>query len=149
MKKISVIIILIMLLGLMSIASASALCVITEDANLRSGPGTKYEKTWQVFKYMPLKKLGKKGKWYRVRDVDGDEHWVYEKLVTEKFRCAVVKVDKANIRRGPGIKYRKTDFSPVIKYDSFRIIKKKGLWYKVKDEFGQVGWIHKKLIWIQ
>ncbi len=149
MKRLVRLVVAIYILLIVSATFASALCVITEDANLRSGPGTNYDKTWQVFKYMPLKKLGKKGHWYRVKDVDGDEHWVYEKLVTEKFRCAVVKVDKANIRRGPGLKYRKTDFSPVIKYDSFRIIKRRGLWYKVKDEFGQVGWIHKKLIWIQ
>ena len=36
---------------------ADALCVNVPEANLRSGPGTKYEKTWEVFKYMPFKKL--------------------------------------------------------------------------------------------
>ena len=38
--------------------NAYSLCVKTADANLRSGPGTKYKKTWEVFKYMPLKKIG-------------------------------------------------------------------------------------------
>ncbi|RMG70824.1 MAG: SH3 domain-containing protein, partial [Nitrospirae bacterium] len=83
------------------------------------------------------------------KDVDGDVYWIYGKLVSNKIRCAVVKVDKANVRRGPGTRYRKTDFSPAIKYDSFRILRRKGLWYKVKDEFGQVGWIHRKLLWVQ
>ncbi len=126
-----------------------ALCVKVQTANLRSGPGTKYEKTWQVFKYMPLKKIGSKGNWYKVRDVDGDVHWIYKKLVTSKYRCAVVKAREANIRKGPGTKYKKTDLSPAIKYDTFKVIKIKGNWVKVVDEFGEVGWIYKKLLWIQ
>jgi SH3-like domain-containing protein len=123
--------------------------VKVQTANLRSGPGTKYEKTWQVFKYMPLKKIGSKGNWYKVRDVDGDVHWIYKKLVTSKYRCAVVKAREANIRKGPGTKYKKTDLSPAIKYDTFKVIKIKGNWVKVVDEFGEVGWIYKKLLWIQ
>ncbi|NOX20095.1 MAG: SH3 domain-containing protein [Nitrospirae bacterium] len=139
--------ILMMIFG--SFSLAMGLCVISEEANLRSGPGTNYDKNWQVFKYMPLKKIKKKGKWYKVKDVDGDVHWIYGKLVTDKIKCAVVKVDKANVRKGPGTNYPKTDFSPAIKYDSFKVLKKKGPWYKLVDEFGQVGWIHKKLLWVQ
>ncbi|HDH53730.1 MAG TPA: hypothetical protein ENH24_04520 [Nitrospirae bacterium] len=126
-----------------------ALCVSVSEANLRSGPGTKYEKTWEVFKYMPLKKLSKKGNWYKVKDVDGDIHWVYRKLVTDKFRCAVVKVDKANVRSGPGTGYSKKALSPVLKYDSFKVIKIKPSWVKVIDEFDDTGWIFRKLLWIQ
>ncbi|GBD96268.1 MAG TPA: hypothetical protein ENG83_02905 [Nitrospirae bacterium] len=126
-----------------------ALCVNVPEANLRGGPGTKYEKTWEVFKYMPLKKLSKKGNWYKVKDVDGDIHWVYRKLVTDKFRCAVVKVDKANVRSGPGTGYSKKALSPVLKYDSFKVIKIKPSWVKVIDEFDDTGWIFRKLLWIQ
>lgn len=54
-----------------------ALCVKVPEANLRSGPGTKYEKTWEVFKYIPFKTISKKGNWYKVADVDGDMHWIY------------------------------------------------------------------------
>jgi SH3-like domain-containing protein len=141
-------IIIILLFSLIP-SNTSALCVKVQTANLRSGPGTKYEKTWQVFKYMPLKKIGSKGNWYKVKDVDGDVHWIYKKLVTNKYRCAVVKAREANIRKGPGTKYKKTDLSPAIKYDTFKVIKTKGDWVKVVDEFGEAGWIHKKLLWIQ
>ena len=127
---------------------AAALCVNVPEANLRSGPGTKYEKTWEVFKYMPFKKIKTKGNWYRVQDVDGDKHWIYRKLVTSRFNCAVVKVDKANIRSGPGTSYKNKHFSPLLKYDSFRVLKRKGQWVKVSDEFGQKGWIFRKLLWI-
>ncbi len=129
--------------------SLQALCVTAPVANLRSGPGTRYAKTWQVFKYMPLEKLGRKGNWYKVRDVDGDVHWIFRKLVTEKTKCAAVRVKKANIRTGPGTRYRKTEVSPAIKYDSFKVLKRKGSWVKVEDEFGERGWIAGKLLWIR
>jgi len=130
-------------------SNSFALCVNVSEANLRSGPGTKFAKTWEVFKYMPFKKLSRKGSWYKVKDVDGDMHWVYTKLVTGNFKCAVVKVDKANVRSGPGEKFGKTAMSPALKYDSFKVIKTQSPWVKVIDEFGDSGWIFRKLLWIQ
>ena len=38
--------------------NSEALCIKNERANLRKGPGTKHEKLWEVFKYMPFKQLG-------------------------------------------------------------------------------------------
>ena len=139
---------IICLLFFMLHAVANAMCVKVPEANLRSGPGTKYKKTWEVFKYMPFKRLARKGNWYRVQDVDGDTHWIYRKLVTDKFDCAVTKVGKANVRSGPGTHFRKKDFSPTLKYDSYKVIKRKGKWVKVLDEFGVEGWIFRKLLWI-
>ena len=130
-------------------SNSYALCTNVPEANLRSGPGTKFGKTWEVFKYMPFNKLSEKENWYKVEDVDGDVHWVYTKLVTSKFKCAVVKVDKANVRSGPGDKYKKTSMSPALKYDSFKVIKTQASWVKVLDEFGDSGWIFRKLLWIQ
>lgn len=147
MKKI--LILLLVLFSLIIFTDLSdALCVNVPEANLRKGPGTKYEKTWEVFKYMPFKKVSKKGNWYKVQDVDGDTHWVYRKLVTDKFRCAVVKVEKANIRTGPGTNYSKNALSPSLKYDAFKVLKIKLPWVKVSDEFGDTGWIARKLLWI-
>jgi SH3-like domain-containing protein len=83
------------------------------EANLRQGPGTNHEKGWQVFKYMPLQKIGQKGDWYQMKDVDGDEHWIYSKLVTNDIRCAVVKVKSANVRTGPGTNHKSLFAEPV------------------------------------
>lgn len=128
--------------------SAGALCVTASEANLRGGPGTKYERTWQVFKYMPLEKLNRKGSWYKIRDVDGDTHWIYGKLVTDKFKCAVVNVPEANIRSGPGTSHEKTAASPALRYYSFKVLDTQGDWVQVKDEYGITGWIFRKLLWI-
>lgn len=128
---------------------AHALCVNVTEANLRTGPGIKYDKSWEVFKYMPFEKITKKGNWYKVRDVDGDVHWIYKKLVTGSFQCAVVKKDKSNIRSGPGTKYSKKFLSPAIKYDAFKVLKKQKSWVNVIDEFGDTGWIYRNLVWIR
>ncbi len=129
--------------------SASALCIGVSEANLRQGPGTHYEKSWEVFKYMPLRKIEEAGKWTKVEDVDGDIHWVYSRLATSGMHCAVVKVDKANVRTGPGTHYAKSPLSPVEKYYSFKIIDTKGAWVKVQDEVFNDGWVARSLLWTQ
>lgn len=127
-----------------------ALCVRVSTANLRSGPGTEYEEMWQVHKYMPLKKVGVSlsGYWYAVRDVDGDVNWIYKSLVTNQYHCAVVKSEIVNIRTGPGTAYDKKFSEPARRYDSFRVLKTKGAWVKVKDEWNNIGWIHNNFLWL-
>ncbi len=129
--------------------TASALCIKVPEANLRQGPGTQYEKSWEIYQYMPLKKIGQQGNWYQVEDVDGDTHWVFRNLVTDKMRCAVVKVGTANVRTGPGTGHAKSPFSPVEKYYSFKVIDTQGAWVKVADEVFDEGWVAQKLLWIQ
>ena len=129
---------------------AFALCVNAHRANLRYGPGTQYDKTWEVYKYMPFRKIRKKGHWYRVKDVDGESHWIYSKLTTSAFRCATVKAPRANLRTGPGTQYKlKPLISSAERYTSFKLIRVKGNWAKLKGEYGNVVWISKKLLWIQ
>jgi SH3-like domain-containing protein len=128
--------------------SAFALCVDNSYANLRNGPGTNFAKTWEVYKYMPFKKLEKKGEWYKVQDVDGDTHWIYGKLITEKYKCAVVTKEKANVRTGAATTFKQTDFSPVLRYYSFKVLETKGDWVRAIDQDGDEGWIYKPLLWI-
>lgn len=134
-------------------ASANALCVSASEANLRNGPSEENAKTWVVYRYMPLEKVSQKvinkEKWYEVKDVDGDTHWIANRLVTSRIKCAVVKVNKANVRTKPKTSAPKAPISPVVKYYAFRVIKKKDDWVKVKDENRNVGWISKKLVWIR
>ena len=129
--------------------SSSALCIKATEANLRSGPGTKYEKLWEVFQYMPFTKIEKRGDWYKVKDFTGDVYWVFGQLVTEGYKCAVVKGEKANIRVGAGTHFKKNDMSPALQYYSFKVLEIKGEWVKVKDEYNDEGWIYKPLLWIQ
>jgi len=148
MKKIFFVFLTVLIIIIISDVTHAA-CINSSEANLRKGPGTNYEKTWEVFKYMPFKIISTEGNWYKVRDVDGDVHWIYKKLITKKYKCAVVKTDTANVRTGPGTGYGQNSFSPAQKYDSFKIVQTKSSWVKVVDEFGDRGWIFKNLLWIQ
>ena len=127
-----------------------ALCVKASTANLRSGPGTGYEKIWQVYRFMPLKKVGVSisGDWYAVRDVDGDINWIHKTLVTGEYHCATVKSKTVNVRTGPGTNYPRKFSEPASQYSSFRILQTKGAWIKGKDEGNNTGWIHNNYLWI-
>ena len=150
-KILRIIVSVIFLLIIGTACDVYALCVNVSKANIRMGPGTRYEKAWQVFRYMPFSKIGisTDGAWYAIKDVDGDVNWIYKNLVTTQYHCAAVKSDWVNVRTGPGTNYRKSAMSPALLYDAFKVIKRQGRWVKVKDQFGQSGWIHRSYLWIQ
>ncbi len=129
--------------------TAEALCIKTKKANLRKGPGVKHEKLWEVLKYMPLQKVARKGAWYQVKDLDGDTYWAHQKLFTKKFKCAVIKQDKTNLRTGPGTKHKAVEWSPVNKYFSLKVMRVKNEWVEVMDAAGDRAWVHRPLVWIR
>jgi SH3-like domain-containing protein len=128
---------------------ALALCIKHEKANLRKGPGTKYEKLWQVFQYMPFKLLKTKNNWKQVQDLDGDAYWVHAPLTTQKYKCAVIKNNQTNLREGPGTKFPKVGWAPVDKFFSMKVLKIKKDWVHVEDAAGDKAWIYRPLVWIQ
>jgi SH3-like domain-containing protein len=132
-------------------AYADGLCVNAPKANLRIGPGTNHEIGWQVFKYMPLEKVGvsKSGDWYAVKDVDSDVMWIHKNLVTSNFRCAVVNAREVNVRTGPGTNHPRSQMGPAKKYYSYRVLETRDSWVRVRDEWGSIGWIHQNFLWIR
>lgn len=55
-----------------------------------------------------------------------------------------VNVTTANIRSGPGTRYKV--LWKVEQYHPVDTVKKKGSWYQFKDFEGDLGWIHEKLL---
>ena len=129
--------------------NTEALCIKNEKANLRKGPGTSHEKLWEVFKYMPFKQLGVKDAWKRIEDIDGDIYWVYSPLTTQKYKCAVIKNNKTNLRTGPGTNFPKVPWSPVPKFFSMKVLKIEKNWVQIEDIDGDKAWIYRPLVWIQ
>ena len=128
---------------------SEALCIKNERANLRKGPGTQHKKLWEVFKYMPFKQLGVKGKWKRIQDVDGDIYWIHGPLTTQKYKCAVIKNDKTNLRSGPGTNFPKVPWAPVDKFFSMKVLKIKKDWVHIEDSAGDKAWVFRPLVWIK
>ena len=127
--------------------SSLALCVNAEKANLRSKPSAKSRVTWVVERYMPLKRVKRKGAWLQVRDLDRKKHWIHRKLVTDNFRCAAVKVNRANLRSGPGSKFKRTDLAYVRKYAAFKKMDRDDAWLKLRDNYGRTHWAHESTLW--
>ena len=129
-------------------AHTLALCVQVEKANLRAGPNTNTQKTWEVYKFMPFEHVKTQSGWHQVKDVDGDMHWVSGRLVSESLECAVVKVQKANLRAGPGTNHKAVPWGPAQKYYAFKVLSRQGSWVHIEDAAGGKAWVHQDLIWI-
>lgn len=127
--------------------ASHALCVNVNAANLRTGPGTQHAIAWEVFRFMPLKRISTRQGWTEVRDLDGERHWVLSKLVSHRLQCGAVKADTAQVRTGPGTRYPALAWSPVDRYFSFRVLKQQGAWLHIQDDQGDKGWIARSLVW--
>ena len=124
--------------------AAEYISVKKDEVNIRSGPSTKKEILWEVFKDFPLQVVGKKGDWLQTRDFEGDKGWIYAKL-TSKEKRVIIKVNTANMRTGPDKKY---ELMATVKYGVvFTPVEKEDDWIKVRHEDGTTGWIYKKLLW--
>jgi SH3-like domain-containing protein len=120
------------------------MAVKSNTANIRSGPGTQYEKLWRIEKYHPVVVIEKKGEWYRFQDFEGDKGWIHRSLL-DKAETVIVKVDRSNVRTGPGTE---NDIAfTVDKGIPFKVLEKKGRWYQIRHADGDRGWIFNTLVW--
>ena len=127
-----------------ALAAGGQVSIKKDGVNVRSGPSTRSEVIWEVFRGFPLKVLKRKGKWAKVVDFEGDRGWVYAPLLSNK-KTVIVKVKTANLRVGPDTKY---EIAATAKYGVvFTPVDRDGDWVKVKHEDGTTGWIHQDLIW--
>lgn len=125
---------------------AGRLAVSVGKANVRSGPGTDYDILWSVGQYYPVDTLKRSGNWYLIRDFEGDEGWIFHRLLA-KIPAVIVKVPLANVRQGPGAKT--AILFQAEKGVSFKRLGKHGAWLKVRHADGDIGWIHHSLVWGQ
>jgi SH3-like domain-containing protein len=127
-----------------AVAFSQTLCVKVPKANLRSGPGTTFRVTWEVLRHMPLVQVGQNGDWLKVRDVDGDLHWVAQSVVSAEEGCVTVKVDKAVIRKSPNPKAQQV--FTVERYTSFKRVGVQKEWVKLEHE-GKTLWAAGSVLW--
>lgn len=92
----------------------------SDPINVRVGPGQRYEIAWTFLKAgIPVEIIQEFDTWRKIRDVDGDEGWVHQNLLTGTRLAYVTPVmangeialrsgqsDDANVRArlGPGLK---------------------------------------------
>lgn len=114
------------------------------EINMRAGPGTSHEARWSLIRGYPLEVIGRKGKWYKVRDFERDQGWIYRSLAG-KTPHHIVKVKVANIRSGPGTATRV--IGKVVYGEVLRTVERQRNWVKIRQDGGLIGWISRKLLW--
>jgi SH3-like domain-containing protein len=138
------VILIVLLAGIGSATASERMAVKNDVANIRAKPDTASDTLWQAEKYYPLLVIEKKQPWYRIKDFEGDAGWIHSDLVDET-PTVVVKVNRANLRSGPG-----TQYDLVFDADKgtpFKVLEKKDRWIKVQHADGDIGWIFNSLVW--
>ena len=125
-------------------ALAERLTIISEVANIRSGPDTNSDVLWQVEKYYPILIIKKSDSWYYFKDFEDDMGWVHQSLVGD-VPAVITKKDLCNVRSGPSTK-DEILFS-VEKGIPFKVIEHKDRWMHVEHADGDRGWIFDALVW--
>jgi uncharacterized protein YgiM (DUF1202 family) len=130
------------------VVGAQALCVVSDFADLRAGPGKKHKVSWRVPKFTPLIEIKRGGGWVEVEDQDGERHWIWSKHVTSKIQCLSVRVSKASLRVGPGESFARGDIWFATKYSPFkRLDVAENGWYQVESLWGKSYWVSPNLVW--
>lgn len=136
------------LFGLVLSTSASAadyLTVTTDNANVRTGAGTNYPSSMELFTGYPLKVLNKVGEWYQVTDFENDSGWIHQSIVKKRNTVIVNAQKSVNMRSEPS-----TDSSVVADVERgvvMTVLATKGKWTQVRHSSGTTGWVFNSLIW--
>ncbi len=134
------------LIGIFFVSQSFGLCVTTDRANLRKGPGPNFKITWTVGKFMPLKKISRQGAWYKVEDVDNETHWIQVSAVSEVLSCVVVKARTAVLRQAATVSSTPAEFTVVDRYTPFKKLDRSGEYIQVANEY-ESFWIKDSAVW--
>ena len=75
-----------------------------DEVNVRAGPGTRYPILW-IFQRSgwPVKVLAKYDNWYKIRDLEGEEGWVYIGMISGQETAVISNA------KDPAVLYKKAD----------------------------------------
>ncbi|MFO0547838.1 MAG: SH3 domain-containing protein [Polyangiaceae bacterium] len=132
------------LLLLPSLAWAEVLSVKSPTANFREKPTEAAKIKFSADRFFPVEVLERKVGWVKVKDFEGDEAWVAERLLS-KTSSIVVTAEKANIREEPNT--TSDVLFKVERGEVFKVEEQKGKWLKVVDARGDGGWIRQDMTW--
>jgi len=73
----------------------------SDEANLRSGPGTRYPVDWVYTRHeLPFEVIAEFDDWWKVRDWQGAEGWVHKTFLSAK-RTIVITGERRRLRAEP------------------------------------------------
>lgn len=116
----------------------------SDQVNLRVGPGENYPIEWVLTrKEMPVEIVREFENWRMIRDWQGTEGWVHERMLTGK-RAVVVKGGIRTLHRQPEVA------SPAVARAEpgvvARLLECRGTWCRV-DAADHAGWVQRGDLW--
>ena len=73
--------------------------------------------------------------------------WIAASLVSEDFDCAVIRIDKTNLRSLPDAGSPKTPLSIAFKYMPFKKLQREENWLYLQDSYGGKHWVVESNLW--
>ena len=129
-------------------ADADPVCVMTERANLRKGPGGEFPLALTVGQFTPFLKLSQKGGWSEVLDLDNEIYWVSNSVLSTRINCVVVKSKVATLRQAASASSPTAELAFADRYTPFKKVERDGAWIKLQDEYKATSWVHESNVWI-
>ena len=126
-------------------AAADYVSVKGDNVNVRTGAGTNYEISMELFDGYPLKVVSTEGEWLKIVDFENDSGWIHQSLVTDGDTVIVNGNKNVNMRAEAN-----TNSAIVATVDRgvvLTMLETQGKWVKLKHSSGLIGWIYKPLLW--
>src|SRR4051812_17920311 len=116
----------------------------SEPVNVRSGPGERYPIDW-VFnrKDLPVEIVAEFENWRRIRDVDGAEGWVHQRMLAGR-RSVLVRDKIRELRRKP--EPASELVARVEPNVVARLLECQGPWCRIEAQ-GIAGWLKRGEVW--
>ena len=120
--------------------------IASNEVNVRVGPGTQYPISW-VYKQRnwPVEAVAKHQGWYKIRDIDGEEGWIYQRFFSKKRFGILHNKNKQIVNM-----YKKRDGKKIIlKFEPGSLVRLLACELDIcKVSYGKTkGWIQRKYIY--
>lgn len=116
-----------------------------DNVNVRTGAGTDYQVSMELFDGYPLKVIETQGDWLKIVDFENDSGWIHKSLVTDGNTVIVNGSKNVNMRAEAS-----TNSAVIATVDRGVVLTKletQGKWQKLKHSSGLIGWIYSPLLW--
>jgi SH3-like domain-containing protein len=115
-----------------------------DEVNLRTGPGERYPIDWVLTKKgMPVEIIAEFDVWRQIRDMQGTEGWVHQRMVTGS-RNVIVEGEVRTLRADPDP--TSTAVARAEPNVIARLLECRGPWCRVELR-GIKGWLRRNEVW--
>lgn len=146
MRKIKFLLLILIILPAAPVWAATMESIGKDEVNVRAKPSTQSDVLFQACLGYPIHLEKQQGEWALIQDWQDNTGWVYKPLLS-RINTAIVLVDNANIRKGPGLS------NPVVRRASrgeiYKVFGERGHWVKIGYylENKVIGWMREDLVW--